>query len=111
MPTKPMAATGSCDLFSDPFSGHIIGRRFPPPDTPFRIRLLGGKQILETTSDWDGMGLGSFSRKQDCWTRYATGRKLRAITSIDALKPTSRRGANPNSVFAFSFEAPRNCVA
>jgi hypothetical protein len=29
-------------------------RRVPPSGTPFRIRLIGGKEILETTSDGDG---------------------------------------------------------
>ena len=30
------------------------GRRSPPSGTPFRIRLLGGREILETTSDSRG---------------------------------------------------------
>jgi hypothetical protein len=35
-------------------SGQIIDRRTPPAGTPFRVRLLGGKQILEGTSDSRG---------------------------------------------------------
>jgi hypothetical protein len=32
-------------------SGRVIGRRSPAAGPPFHIRLVGGKQILETTSD------------------------------------------------------------
>jgi len=31
-------------------NGHIVDRRNPPAATPFQVRLLGGRQILETTS-------------------------------------------------------------
>ncbi len=35
-------------------SGQIIDRRTPPAGTPFQVRLLGGQQILEVTSDSRG---------------------------------------------------------
>jgi hypothetical protein len=35
-------------------NGQIIDRRTPSAGTPFRVRLLGAKQILETTSDSRG---------------------------------------------------------
>jgi hypothetical protein len=35
-------------------SGQIIDRRTPPAGTAFQVRLLGGQQILETTSDSRG---------------------------------------------------------
>ena len=35
-------------------SGQILDRRTPPAGTAFQVRLLGGKQILETTSDSRG---------------------------------------------------------
>jgi hypothetical protein len=35
-------------------SGQILDRRSPPAGTAFQVRLLGGKQILETTSDLRG---------------------------------------------------------
>jgi hypothetical protein len=35
-------------------TGQIVDRRNPLPGTAFQLRLLGGKQILETTSDSSG---------------------------------------------------------